>query len=41
VFETLVGVVVIFGIIYYVATGQGRKEDVVEADLATGEATIS
>ncbi len=39
VFETLVGLVVIVGAIYYVLTQRGR-EDAVEADVATGEATI-
>lgn len=39
VFETLVGLVLIIGAIYYVLTQRGR-EDLVEADLATGEATI-
>jgi amino acid transporter len=40
VFETLVGVVVVIGAIYYLAAQRGR-EDVVEADLATGEAVIA
>jgi amino acid transporter len=40
VFETLVGLVVIVGAIYYVASRQTAREDVVPADLATGEATI-
>jgi amino acid transporter len=39
IFETLVGVVVIVGAIYYFAI-QARREDVVEPDLATGEARI-
>ncbi|MFL5778911.1 MAG: hypothetical protein ACJ761_08215, partial [Chloroflexota bacterium] len=39
IFETLVGVVVIVGLIYYVAAQRGR-EDRVEADVATGEAVI-
>jgi amino acid transporter len=39
VFETLVGLVVIVGLIYYLAAQRGR-EDRVEADLATGEAVI-
>ena len=39
IFEALVGVVLIVGLIYYFAV-QARREDVVEADLATGEARI-
>jgi amino acid transporter len=39
VFETLVGLVIVVGAIYYVLTQRGR-EDAVEADQATGEATI-
>jgi amino acid transporter len=39
VFETLVGLVIIIGAIYYVVAQRGRA-DVVEADLATGEAII-
>ena len=40
VFETLVGIVVVAGLIYYVVTGQRGKSDKVEADLATGEVVI-
>jgi amino acid transporter len=39
IFEALVGVVVIVGAIYYFAI-QARRADVVEPDLATGEARI-
>jgi amino acid transporter len=39
VFETLVGLVIIIGAIYYAVAQRGRA-DVVEADLATGEAII-
>jgi amino acid transporter len=39
VFEALVGLVLIVGLIYYLAAQRGRA-DAVEADLATGEATI-
>ncbi len=39
VFESLVGLVVVAGAIYYAVAQRGR-EDRVEADLATGEATI-
>jgi amino acid transporter len=39
VFEALVGTVVILGAVYYVATQRGREE-VMAADVATGEATI-
>jgi amino acid transporter len=39
VFETLVGLVVLVGAIYFLAAQQGR-EDKVEADAATGEAVI-
>lgn len=40
VFEALVGLVLIVGSIYYLATGQGGKADKIEADAATGEALI-
>jgi amino acid transporter len=40
VFETLVALVLVVGVIYYVATGQSGKVDRVEADLATGEASL-
>jgi hypothetical protein len=40
IFETLVAVVVIAGAIYYVATRQTAREDVVGVDPATGEALI-
>ena len=40
VFEALVGLVLIAGAAYYLATGQGRKADAVEIDLATGESVI-
>ncbi len=40
VFETLVGLVLIVGLIYYIVTRQTAREDAVEADLATGEAVI-
>jgi urea carboxylase system permease len=39
VFEALVGVVLIVGLVYYLVAQRGRA-DAVEADLATGEATI-
>jgi amino acid transporter len=39
IFETLVGAVVILGLLYYVVAQRGR-EDRVDADLATGEAVI-
>jgi amino acid transporter len=39
VFETLVGLVVAVGAVYYVVAQRGRA-DAVEADIATGEATI-
>jgi amino acid transporter len=39
VFETLVGLVIVIGAVYYVLAQRGRA-DVVEADLATGEAVI-
>jgi amino acid transporter len=39
VFESLVGVVVVAGAVYYAVAQRGR-EDRVEADIATGEATI-
>jgi amino acid transporter len=40
IFETLVAVVVIAGAIYYIATRQTAREDVVGVDPATGEALI-
>ncbi|TMK23353.1 MAG: amino acid permease [Actinobacteria bacterium] len=40
VFETLVGLVVIVGLVYYLVAQRGR-EDRVEADIATGEAVIA
>jgi amino acid transporter len=40
IFETLVGVVVIVGAIYYIVTRQTAREDVVDVDIATGEAII-
>jgi len=39
VFESLVGVIVVVGAIYYLVAQRGRQ-DRVEADVATGEATI-
>lgn len=41
VFETVVIAVLGIGAIYYFVSGQGRREDKVEADLATGEAMIA
>jgi amino acid transporter len=41
VFEVVVVAIFGVGILYYVLTGQGRREDRVEADLATGEAMIA
>jgi urea carboxylase system permease len=38
-FETIVGVLVVLGAIYYLVSIRGRKADV-EADIATGEAVI-
>jgi hypothetical protein len=40
VFEALVGLVLVIGVLYYLVTGQGGKADAVEADAATGEAII-
>jgi urea carboxylase system permease len=39
VFETLVGIVLIVGLVYFLVAQRGRQ-DVIEADLATGEARI-
>jgi amino acid transporter len=39
-FEASILLILAVGAIYYVLTGQGRKVDQVEADLATGEAMI-
>jgi len=43
VFEFFVGLVLIVGIVYFVATGQRAKEDtqLLEADAVTGEAAIA
>jgi urea carboxylase system permease len=40
VFETLIGLVVVVGVVYYLVAQRGRS-DAVEADLATGEAVIA
>jgi len=40
-FEATVGLILVVGAVYYFATGQGRKVDAVEADIATGEAVIA
>ena len=40
-FEATVLLILIGGAVYYFATGQGRKVDKTEADLATGEAVIA
>jgi urea carboxylase system permease len=40
-FEATILLILVVGAVYYVATGQGRKVDQVEADLATGEAVIA
>lgn len=40
-FEATILLILVAGGIYYLATGQGRKVDQVEADLATGEAVIA
>ncbi len=40
VFEALVLLVIVFGALYYLVTGQGGKADAVEADLATAETVI-
>ena len=39
-FETIVGVILLFGAIYYFAEVRGRAHDV-ESDAATGEAMIA
>jgi len=39
-FEGTVLLILIVGIVYYIATNQAGKTDKVEADLATGEAVI-
>jgi amino acid transporter len=41
VFEVVVVAIFGVGILYYLVSGQGRREDKVEADLATGEAVIA
>lgn len=40
-FEGTAALILIVGVIYYLATGQGDKVDKVEADLVTGEAVIA
>ena len=40
-FEASILLILVIGGIYYLATGQGRRHDKVEADLATGEAMIA
>ena len=40
-FEATILLILIVGAVYYVATGQGRKADVTEADLVTGETVIA
>jgi amino acid transporter len=40
-FEASILLILVVGVVYYVATGQGRKVDQVEADLVTGEAVIA
>jgi hypothetical protein len=43
VFEFFVGSVLVVGVLYYLLSGQRRKEDVaqLEADTATGESVIA
>ena len=40
IFETLVGVLAILGVLYYAVSVRGRAADVESADAVTGEATI-
>jgi amino acid transporter len=40
-YEGTIALILVVGLVYYFATGQGRREDKVEADLATGEALIA
>jgi urea carboxylase system permease len=40
-FEASILLILVVGLVYYFATGQGRREDKVEADIATGEAMIA
>jgi len=40
-FEATVALILVVGVVYYLLTGQGRKVDVTEADLATGETAIA
>ncbi len=39
-FETIIGVILVFGVIYYAVAVRGSAHDVESADAATGEATI-
>ena len=40
IFESLVGLLIVTGLIYYLVSVRGRAHDVESADLITGEATI-
>ncbi len=40
-YEASILLILVVGLIYYFATGQSRREDRVEADMATGEAMIA
>jgi urea carboxylase system permease len=40
-FEATIGLILIVGAVYYVVSGQGKLQDVTEADLATGEMAIA
>ena len=40
VFETLIGVILVFGILYYAVAVRGQAHDIESADVATGEAMI-
>jgi urea carboxylase system permease len=39
-FETLIGLIVVIGVIYYLAAVRGQAHDIESADAATGEAVI-
>jgi len=40
-YEGTIALILVVGLVYYFATGQGKKVDKVEADLATGETVIA
>jgi hypothetical protein len=39
-FETIIGVILVFGVVYYLVAVRGSAHDVESADPSTGEALI-